>query len=420
MATLGQIEHWINSGLTKEQINKKLDYINKKMVYVRARGNIRKPRRSVRKRAPARRRAYTRRRTYRRRRAAPKSNTEVTPATKFAIAQLDPFEPQALGAKVPDSNTIPSIANADTDIVAVPAPSTAGYLTGLGFNPSYQTAVMAPAQGATSLDWTATTYATRSKASQFVASIEAYRPVAHALRLTSPLAPTSCTGFVHIGIDVESRYRATNFSAPDYAGSVSDMAGLPYYKRVTLASLTQSPLTVVNKWIDESAFRYDDPRSTYSFLSSASTPQTQTFNLQQSWGSIIVIVEGAPTGSSPLSVEHLLMTECQPQKSAFILGTQAAPYSPGLMSATSTMVSEGDFAHTEAEQDTFVGRGLNHLVNGLASGGRQIFNQYAPSVLNALGHRVGQTAMNMAVQGMMGLGGIAGINNNANRLALGV
>lgn len=389
------------------------------MAYVRARGNIRKPRRSVRRRAPARRRSTTRRRTYRRRRSTPKcGNDEVTPAVKWALAQSDPFEPQCLGAKVPDSNTIPSIANADTDIVAVPAPSAAGNISALAFAPCYQNAYWTATQGASTVAWVAGTFQPRSKKDQFIASVEAYRPVAHALRLTSPLAPTSTTGFVHIGIDVESRFNSAVAADPDWAISPSQMAGLPFYKRVTLASLTQSPLTVINKWIDETAFRYDDSRVTYSFVGSSGTIATSTFQFQQSWGVIIIMVEGAPTGGPPLSVEHLLLTECQPKKDAFILGSQAAPYSPGLLSATATMVAASDVGHTEAEQDSYVSKNISNLVDGLQSGGREILNQYGPAVMRAAGHRMGQTAMNYAFAGMMGLAGIGGVNNNANRLAL--
>lgn len=393
------------------------------MVYARSRTNIRKPRRSTRRRAPVRRRAYVRRRTYRRRpRTYPKKGcTEMTPAVKFSLAQADPFEPQVLGAKIPDSNTIPSIANADTDLISIPAPSTAGFLTALAFCPSYYSAVITPTQVSSSvIDWNTYSVAQRSKYTQFYQTVEAYRPVAHALRLTSALAPTSTTGFVHIGIDVESRVsnRASG-SGPDFPISLAEMAGLAYYKRVTLASLTQSPLTVVNKWIDDTAFRYDDPRSQYTWSSSAtSTPAPSFLSFQQSWGVIIVMIEGAPTGANPLSVEHLLLTECQPQKSAFILGTQAAPYSPGLMGATSSMVSEGDFAHTEAEQDGFVAKSVNHLVNGLVEQGTHLYNEYAPPVLNAIGHRLGQTAMNIGMQAVLGVAGIGGVNNNANRLML--
>lgn len=391
------------------------------MVYRRATGNIRRPRRRVTRRVSVRRRRPVRR-TYRRRRtySKPVAMQEITPSTKFALAQLDPFEPACLGAKVPDSNTMPSIANSDTDLVALTNSATAGQLCAWAFTPEYAMAVRQATPGGLSVTWDNNAVA-RTKASSVNASVEAIRPVAHAVRLSCPLAPTSTTGFVHIGLDVESRFSDTASSNPEYPTTVAQMAGLAHYKRVTLASLTQSPLTVINKWIDETGFRYNDPRSYDAFNGAASggVGSTSLFNFGSSWGALIVMVESSPGSSSTiLSSEHLLMTECLPKKDAFILGSNAAPNSPALLSATSSMVAQQDFAHTEAEQESYIGRGVNHLINGLASGGRQIFNEYAPGILNSIGNRVGSAAANFGLQAILGVGGIAGVNNNPNRLAL--
>lgn len=43
----------------------------------------------------------------------------LTPSAKFAMAQLDPFDPAVAGAKIPDSNTMPSISSSDIDILSV-------------------------------------------------------------------------------------------------------------------------------------------------------------------------------------------------------------------------------------------------------------------------------------------------------------
>lgn len=392
------------------------------MAYRIQKGNIRKPRR---RRQTTRRRSVRkapRRRTSTRRQSNKKNDCscpgELTPTAKFALAQLDPFEPRCLGAKVPDTNTMPSIANADTDQVTLAGPTTNGNLIAIAFNPSYQSAINAATEGAGSVSWT-TTFSKRRNADNVVASVEAIRPVAHAVRMVSPLAPTSTTGFVHVGISVESRVNSAVGVAPDYPTTINQMTGLAYYKRFTLASLTQSPVTIINKWIDEIAFRYEDPRSTYAFVGSASTPNTSQLQFQSGWGTLIVMVEGQPTtATTPISFEHVLLSECLPKKDAWVLGTQAAPNSPGTMSAVSVMTAETDFAHTEAQQDTYIQEGLRAFERGASVAGERVWNDVAAPLLTRFGTAVVNTGVAMAFNALNGRGGIPGVNSNPGRLAL--
>jgi len=389
------------------------------MAYVRSKRNIRRPRRvrrSVRRRAPARR-TYTRSRSRKTPCVCP---AELTPSAKFALAQIDPFEPLCLGAKVPDSNTIPSIANADTDQVGMQSSSTAGNLTAMAFAPSYVNAVMVGGAG-TTVNWAANAWGTRRNFTNVVSSIEAIRPVAHAIRISSPLAPTAATGFVHIGLDVESRRaHATGATAiPEFPVSVNEMTGLAHYKRFTIASLTQSPVTAINKWIDETGFRYDDPRSFNNYISEASnTLVNTTFNFGGSWATLIVMIEGAPAGVQCLSFEHLLLTECIPRKDAFILGTQAAPNSPGTMSAVSQMSASGDFAHTEAGQESYINKSLAALAEGAKTAGAQVYDNVAVPLLQRAGNMAVNYATNVAIASLAGYAGISGVNSNPGRLAL--
>ncbi|AXH77929.1 MAG: capsid protein [Cressdnaviricota sp.] len=400
------------------------------MVYRRKPGNIRKPRRrtSVRRRAPARK-SYSRRRTTSRRRVKNDCQCpgELSATAKFALAQLDPFEPKCLGAKVPDSNTMPSLANCDTDLVPITAGGTSGFLTGAAFLPTYATAYhVAAGASATTVAWSSGI--NRTKYSQVCASVEAIRPVAHAIRLSCPTAPTSTTGFVHIGLDVESRWSQSNTATtvPEFPITVDQMAGLAHYKRVTLASLTQSPITVINKWIDESGFRYNDPRAAANYTTGVDSSVGTTiasaltiFNFNSSWGALIVLVEGS-TGVSTtlLSVEHILLTECLPRKDAFILGTGAAPNSPGTMSAVSSMVADQDFAHTEAQQESYVNEGIHRFSQGAAIAGERVWNDVAAPLMTRLGSAAINTGVAMAINAYTGRGGIQGVNSNPNRLTL--
>jgi len=393
------------------------------MVYLRGRTNVRKP---ARRRAPARRAStYSRVRKGRRSSTRPRSSSkpcicpgELSPSARFALAQLDPFHPQALGAKIPDTNTMPSIANCSVDQVASPL-ATTGFLTGFAFRPAYNAAVIAATPvSATAVSWGASASANASNRrdyTQFVAQMEAVRPCAHAVRLISQLAPTTATGFVHIGLSTESYYSATG-NTWQFPTSVNEMTGLAYYKRVTLASLTQTPLTVINKWIDERGFMYQDPNQVAALTSSTANEVNSPFGF--SWSNIIVLIEGAPVTPSPLSAEHLLLTESIPRKDSILIGTQAAPNSPGTMSAVSTMSGDTDFSHVEAGQESHIQAGLNSFSRAAATAGEQVWNNVAAPLLQRVGSAAGTAAGNALLNAVRGRGGLPGVNSNPSRLML--
>lgn len=390
------------------------------MVYVRRRVNIRKPRRASARRGSTRSSSrYGSRRPARRVKRGPRTPAELTPAAKFALAQLDPFEPKCLGAKIPDSNTMPSLANCDTDQVNIVPPGFAGDLVAWAFRPSYIEAAFRANSGTTSVTW-ANAANSRRNFTNVAASVEAIRPVAHAIRMSSSLPPTTAAGFVHVGISVESRRAPVASTNPDWPTTVNQMTGLAYYKRFTLASLTQSPVTCINKWLDDSGFRYDDPNAIAGLIGTGTILPTNTLNFWDSWGTLIVMVEGHnSTVTSPLSVEHILLTECIPRKDAFVLGSQAAPHSAGTLSATSVMAGETDFAHTEAQQDTYIQQGLEAFQRGAALAGERVYNDVAVPLLGRFGSAVINTGMAMAINAVTGRGGLMGINANPSRLAIG-
>jgi len=392
------------------------------MVYLRGRTNVRKP---ARRRATARRAStYSRARKGRRSSTRPRSKApcvcpgDLTPSAKFALAQLDPFHPQALGAKIPDTNTMPSIANCSVDQVAAPL-ATTGFMTGFAFRPAYNSAVIAatPVDAAT-VSWGLTPGANASNRrdyTAFVGQMEAVRPCAHAIRVVSQLAPTTATGFVHIGLSTESFYSAPG-NTWQFPTTVNTMTGLAYYKRVTLASLTQTPLTVINKWIDERGFQYQDPNQVVGITASASNEVNSPFGW--SWATIVVLIEGAPASPSPLSAEHLLLTESIPRKDSILIGTQAAPNSPGTMSAVSTMSGDTDFSHVEAGQESHIQAGLNSFSRAAATAGEQVWNNVAAPLLQRVGSAAGTAAGNALLNAIRGRGGLPGVNSNPTRLML--
>lgn len=397
------------------------------MVYRRS-AKIRRPRRSGRpttyrrRRTPAR--SYGRQfvtrpgRVARAKTASCVCPGDLTPSAKFALAQIDPFDPRCLGAKIPDSNTMPSLANADTDQVSITSGTDA--LTAVAFYPSYQNGVITATNTAGVITWPNANFVGRRNATNIINNLEAIRPVAHAIRLSSSLSSTSATGFVHIGLSVETM---TNDTEPanqmPLPKTVNDMTGLAHYKRFTLSSLTQSPLTVINKWIDDTAFRYLDPRTPVGGGQQASSTFPQLYNLQlgTSWAAIVVMVDG-PVSASVLSAEHLLLTEALPKKNSFIIGSAAAPNSPGTISAVSAMQSETDFAHTEDGQQSYQSRAVEELSRGAQAAGEAVYRNVAAPLLNRLGQAAVHAGAQVVLNRVMGVGGIPGVNANPNRLAL--
>lgn len=350
---------------------------------------------------------------------------ELTPTAKFALAQLDPFDPRALGAKVPDSNSIPSLANSDVDQVAIPTVSGQN-VRAMAFWPTYtdatllsgyvNTAVNVPLwDTAAATGYTPAALANRRNAINVAAAIEGIRPVAHAIRISSSLASTTATGFVHVGLATESRLTASG-STWELPTTVAEMTGLAHYKRFTISSLTQSPITIINKWIDDTAFRYNLPTSRN--VATNSTGSHSSFEFGGSWGQLVVFLEGAIAGNtSVVSVEHILLSEMIPRKDSFVLGTSAAPNSPQAMGAVSAMVAEQDFAHTEDDQQSYMQRGVDALRRGAQAQGERAFAELAIPVAE----RIGAYAVNYAIGTGLSLiasRGIPGVNANPQRLAL--
>jgi len=359
---------------------------------------------------------YRRRAPVRRARTSRKSKcvcpTAMNPGTKFIMAQLDPFDPAVNGAKIPDSNTMPSIANSDTDIVNMSSTATVTDLNGLAFRPQYTWATVA-ATGGASLTWVAAYggATNRSKRTAYLAAMELTRPVAHAVRISSPVAPTAASGFVHIGLSHESTLTETTWTYPT---TIAEMSNLQHYKRVTLASLTQSPLTVINKWLDDTAFRYSSPAAN---LKSTGSDGAE-FQTDYSWAVIVIMTEGVPASTTTLSCEHLLLSEGLPKKDGVIIGTVAAANSPQSLSAASSLSTVQEPFHTEAEQDSYIQRGINAVAQGAAAHGENLFQEVAVPLMQRAGAYGLNTAAGYAFNALAGIGGIAGVNNNANRLAL--
>jgi len=360
-----------------------------------------------RTRTPYRKRAYSRapKKAYKRR-ASKRSGAkrcvcppaELTPGLRFALAQIEPFNVKSNGAKIPDSNSMPSIATTDCEVISVA--TTAGNLSATAFRPAYTWGTVNSTPGASAVTW-ALTYGggiNRTNRTNFLAAVELTRPVAHAIKLVSSLAPTTTTGFVHIGISNETSFGETTWTYPT---TVAEMSGLQHYQRITLASLTQTPYIVINKWLDDTGFRYRAPGSTY--VQQPDINAQATFQTDGGWGTIVVLIEGAPASASAISVEHILLTENIPQKNGVFHGTQAATDSPSTMAATSYASSNTEIGHSEQHAATFARDAFVNLAAGAQAQGRQYVSSISGPIANALG--------GLLMRQFIGRAGLPGVND---------
>ena len=106
--------------------------------------------------------------------------------TAFEAAQIDPFCPEALGAKIPDSNTYPSTAFKIADIQAGLQTDANGIIA-FAMLPSVQAyAVKGVSASTSSWTWTAAYGGTTASAriGSITSNFTLFRPVAHGIRVS--------------------------------------------------------------------------------------------------------------------------------------------------------------------------------------------------------------------------------------------
>jgi len=290
-------------------------------------------RKTSRRRSPIKRRRKSYSRSRSRAPARRRTSRRAKPViSKFVLAQLDPFSDKVAGAKIPDSNTQPSATAIVEDSWDMSVGATYGsnvtvlrpFVTATQVNP-------ATVASATSWTWTAAFGGTAnsSKNSTVVSNNILVRPVAFGARISCAQSPNNVTGFIHICLAPINDQGASTWSYPT---SISDMQNSPFYKRYPLATLTQRPLKVVAKILDENAYRYVGPASPVDGTT------THTTLHHSGWAPIMIAVTGAVLSSQPISIESSLHLETIPSVSSSI-GTSPAASNDSRQMERATNVS---------------------------------------------------------------------------------
>jgi len=332
----------------------------------------------------------------------------------FIIANMNPFLPEAFNARVPDASTAPSSSLTMRDEAQLSGLNTTNLL-GLYVMPSCNAAYAVATQvNATTVSWGANYAANATswtRLSSLTSNYNTMRPVAHGMRLTCPLAPTTAAGFVHIALYGMSTYGQATWEIPT---TVAGMRDLPSYKKMTLASLTQHPLIVVNKFLDQTAFRYTDTQSMEQAQSSSNE-----FHVPYSWMGIVVMVDGHGTTSPCLDYEVIMHVEAQARFGTLTGDAAPEPQNEEIIQATAAAASESNSFFREGEIEAVeysekfkqcAARSFkNVMLDGAAQAGALLGDAAARGVSSAI-MGIGRAYMSDA--------GLPGVNE-ANRLTNG-
>lgn len=316
--------------------------------------NYRRPAGRAKARRPTYRPSYSRAPTYSRRPAGsnsgysrkktkrygrPKARSYVVtpkngfvagaPLSQYQLAQIDAFDPRAVGVKIPDSNATPSCGVMVSDDLNLGAPG-ANLAICYAFQPSVAS-TMISGVGSTTQAWTWPAAWAGSTASGKSASIgsnyDLYRPVAHGIRISSSISATAATGFVHIAVYPSRTTRATW----DFPTNLAGLSDCMWYTRITLSSLTQTPYVIQNKFLDCTAQRYIDTTNLSNSIGDNPTGGSRAgvLNVANEWCTVLIALEGTNASgvlTAPVSVETLVHYEALPSPGGVQAGGPAAMY----------------------------------------------------------------------------------------------
>jgi len=345
-----------------------------------------------------------------------------TPLSQYQLAQVDAFDPRAVGVRIPDSNTSPSCAVMTCDDITLTAPPTNAIC--YAFQPNARTTMISGVgAGVGSWTWPGNFGGVTSsnKDAAVATNYDLIRPVSHGVRISCPLSSTTAVGFVHMAVYPS---RSTK-SSWDFPTTIAGLADCMWYTRVTISSLTQQPFVIMNKFLDCTAQRYIDTGTSGSRqgdnpLGVTVGAQAGAISVANEWCTILIAMEGSNlTGGALaiLSAETLIHHEALPSPLGVQAGGPAAVYDPVDLERASTISAHQNPA-TSADGPTVaqhLQEGVNIVAQGVSSVAGEFVSRVGPAVREA-GMNMAVGAFTQYVGGAGGPGGIPGITNGNRNL----
>jgi hypothetical protein len=260
------------------------------------------------------------------------TNAPPVPMPKFLLANIDPFNVAARGAKVPDDDSSFSFPIDDQNSTAAVSDGTYGAVAyGILADINNYAIINATTTGSTTVTWSANwnqQYATAS-ITALQSSSSMYRIVGYGVKLTCPMPLTSCAGNVHVcyfPIDLANVGYST--TVPTTVGS---MVKMPGYCQYPLGSLIKDDAYISGRVTGTDSYAYRDINAVIG----GSTRQNTAVTVEYGWMGILIFVEGAPTSTPVLEIETVYHIEGIAKPGASLIeNTLAAPWSPMIMANT--------------------------------------------------------------------------------------
>lgn len=292
-------------------------------------------RKRIPRRSTMRKRSSTRKAGTMRTRPRP-SGRALPVVPQFTLAQINPFDARAFGVKVPDDNTAMSSTFTTQDqfqfstVVA-----NASNLVAFTPNPRFY-AIPCTEGGAGLGTWTAVAgfagATTTAKFASIDASYSVARPVAHAIRISSALPVNTAAGYLHVCLYTPSRFADTTWEVPL---SLSQMIDQPGYQRISISSLTQCPVLVVNKFVGPSAWVYTGVNDGNNSATTSGVPA-----IPMGWQYICVAVSGVAALTTAIDIENICHFEGQLFRGALNENDAAAAPDAAVLEATASLVGD--------------------------------------------------------------------------------
>lgn len=259
---------------------------------------------------------------------------------KYLLAQIDPFNSTAEGAKIPDQDlTWSSTCYSETE-VTLATDATYGLAAAL-FYPDPSSDQATGTANATTNWGLAANWTSQSSVPNITAIRAAYgllRCVAWGVRFYCPGAVGTTVGRVHVCL-VPIDYGTTGYTTA-CPTSVSTMMQLPGYQNWPLQDLIQDTVMVTGRMTDlAGAYRYRDAAVPWNVGSAQVVAGVET---SAGWYGIMIVVEGAGVSQNVVSVEVRKHYEAQIKGNTgagVLHTTPGAPYQPTILAASNNIVA---------------------------------------------------------------------------------
>ena len=247
----------------------------------------------------------------------------------FVLAQVDPFNEDVSGAKIPDRNSLPSVTQRFRGVFTATTDANGNYAT--AFRPYAAAGQYLPlsVSSAPAITWAGGTAVNLTPYASMLAQYTTVRTVGYGLRIKFVGARTASSGRLHVAC-VANNYDSDGYGYTYFPTTPSQFENCPWYANYALNEITEQEIVVPGRRSDEASFRYRHP---LAVPSSSGSPASGSIETADGWASIVLLVEGATASSGVVQIEVCYHFEANVNPS----GGSLLPVSPPALPSTETL-----------------------------------------------------------------------------------